>query len=814
MSLGTILQTILAVIFIYLILSLITSEIQEEIASISEFRAKRLKESIKQLLGEDSLIIENGSAYISGFWDAKKEKFQEPSRDFNSLKDGDYFYFEDDNDYNNLQNPQKIITSNSSNVKDYLFTIGSDKSLLKNQKFYLEKKREAIAIDNNETEIFQENGKSYIWLGVDDRKIVPKDLVNIENKTLKNDSDKKVEKQNIFTNNSGEDIEQGDKLYLLEKQKKLGYDLIKNPDDNLDYTTIKIVNSKNVFEFKQRASKVKEKQVKSLTELLYEKSLIHSLNQSSTSILSLVGFSQKRPGLPWIVRGAVTLTFLTIFLSILFTDSTRWTIIIAVVLIIFVLIGIINLGLSLSSPQPKNWSELKQNLSALRKTRKSKGPSYIEPKLFSKALLEVIQDNLEGKHKLKKSDLIASSKTNSNSDKNLSVVDKLNKIEFYSSAISRLIQIAESLILEEDNPNLSHFKTKLEKLFEETQKRSSGVYTRNAKGLSFVLGFLIAMIANADGFYIVSNLSKDNNNFSNLVVNKIAENKSTLFPDKDQANAQYGLNDEKEELIIKILNEVGTLPLGWNFDRELETQNLKSLIEILDKKTKEPICFDEDSYQEKKLTDKDKKQTNKECFEQFLEDIEQNPHLGSYVKEDTNAEQFIKDLSQVENCLKEPGNQEVGECLQKEKYDFSQLKKYYDSSATQNDTTNQELIESLKPFEVCLNKDDSKKIGECLQGYNFPTTYGEYRQHLKNRRLSQRIDNIETPNKIDVANQVRKQGGLGRVIIGWVVSAFAISMGAPFWFDLLGKVMNVRNARKPIAGKTNAEKTNETQEKK
>jgi hypothetical protein len=32
-----------------------------------------------------------------------------------------------------------------------------------------------------------------------------------------------------------------------------------------------------------------------------------------------------------------------------------------------------------------------------------------------------------------------------------------------------------------------------------------------------------------------------------------------------------------------------------------------------------------------------------------------------------------------------------------------------------------------------------------------------------------------------------------RVLAGWLLSGIAISMGAPFWFDLLGKVMNVRN---------------------
>ncbi|MBD2294012.1 hypothetical protein H6G06_11045 [Anabaena sphaerica FACHB-251] len=32
------------------------------------------------------------------------------------------------------------------------------------------------------------------------------------------------------------------------------------------------------------------------------------------------------------------------------------------------------------------------------------------------------------------------------------------------------------------------------------------------------------------------------------------------------------------------------------------------------------------------------------------------------------------------------------------------------------------------------------------------------------------------------------------MIAGWIISGFAIAMGAPFWFDLLSKVMNVRNA--------------------
>ncbi|MEH1897563.1 MAG: hypothetical protein V7K94_20100 [Nostoc sp.] len=39
-----------------------------------------------------------------------------------------------------------------------------------------------------------------------------------------------------------------------------------------------------------------------------------------------------------------------------------------------------------------------------------------------------------------------------------------------------------------------------------------------------------------------------------------------------------------------------------------------------------------------------------------------------------------------------------------------------------------------------------------------------------------------------------------KLICGWVVSGFAIAMGAPFWFDILNKIINVRNSGpKPVA---------------
>lgn len=49
-------------------------------------------------------------------------------------------------------------------------------------------------------------------------------------------------------------------------------------------------------------------------------------------------------------------------------------------------------------------------------------------------------------------------------------------------------------------------------------------------------------------------------------------------------------------------------------------------------------------------------------------------------------------------------------------------------------------------------------------------------------------------NKANRSQQFSRPLAIPQAIIGWIVSGIAIAMGAPFWFDLLGKVVNVRNS--------------------
>lgn len=50
-------------------------------------------------------------------------------------------------------------------------------------------------------------------------------------------------------------------------------------------------------------------------------------------------------------------------------------------------------------------------------------------------------------------------------------------------------------------------------------------------------------------------------------------------------------------------------------------------------------------------------------------------------------------------------------------------------------------------------------------------------------------------------------GSAVTMLIGWLVSGIAIAMGAPFWFDILSKVVNVRNTGKPPESSTTGQTT-------
>jgi hypothetical protein len=57
--------------------------------------------------------------------------------------------------------------------------------------------------------------------------------------------------------------------------------------------------------------------------------------------------------------------------------------------------------------------------------------------------------------------------------------------------------------------DINQLRKEIEVWFDRSMERATGVYKRNAKGVAILIGFLIAIVANADTFYIVNKLSTD-----------------------------------------------------------------------------------------------------------------------------------------------------------------------------------------------------------------------------------------------------------------------------------------------------------------
>ena len=65
-----------------------------------------------------------------------------------------------------------------------------------------------------------------------------------------------------------------------------------------------------------------------------------------------------------------------------------------------------------------------------------------------------------------------------------------------------------------------------------------------------------------------------------------------------------------------------------------------------------------------------------------------------------------------------------------------------------------------------------------------------------NKSMKDAIDAISSASLPIGWSEVPKPDQWPTVIVGWLITAFAVSMGAPFWFDLLNKFVNIRASGK------------------
>jgi len=94
--------------------------------------------------------------------------------------------------------------------------------------------------------------------------------------------------------------------------------------------------------------------------------------------------------------------------------------------------------------------------------------------------------------------------------------------------------------------------------FDESMQRASGVYKRNAKGVSFLIGLLVALGSNADTLNISNRLYQSQNLPQTVkkITDTIVENNNGCFQDTNRKDC---LNN-----IDSALDDFSSLPVGWS----------------------------------------------------------------------------------------------------------------------------------------------------------------------------------------------------------------------------------------------------------
>jgi hypothetical protein len=123
----------------------------------------------------------------------------------------------------------------------------------------------------------------------------------------------------------------------------------------------------------------------------------------------------------------------------------------------------------------------------------------------------------------------------------------------------------------ETEDELRQLEKEIELWFDRSMQRASGVYKRNAKGVAILIGFLIAVGANADTLYIVNSLSSNSvlRSTVSLSAEQLMESSfpttmpaSTPTTAEGTTNQSMELNQVKTQ-IREALQDV-SLPVGWN----------------------------------------------------------------------------------------------------------------------------------------------------------------------------------------------------------------------------------------------------------
>ncbi|MBD2461739.1 hypothetical protein H6G89_11815 [Oscillatoria sp. FACHB-1407] len=124
---------------------------------------------------------------------------------------------------------------------------------------------------------------------------------------------------------------------------------------------------------------------------------------------------------------------------------------------------------------------------------------------------------------------------------------------------------------------LSQFQVEVQTWFDRSMERASGVYKRNAKGVAFLIGFLLALVINADTFHIVDRLSTD------AALRDALANNADFVVAACPSQSTGGDNNAALECLRTGVSQSLPLPIGWSEDNRSQQfpENGSSVLKFL-----------------------------------------------------------------------------------------------------------------------------------------------------------------------------------------------------------------------------------------
>ncbi|RAJ07023.1 hypothetical protein LX64_02152 [Chitinophaga skermanii] len=334
---------------------------------------------------------------------------------------------------------------------------------------------------------------------------------------------------------------------------------------------------------------------------------------------------------------------------------------------------------------------------------------------------------------------------------------------------STLIQLRDLFNAANNNPQV--FKDGMKKWFTEVMDRTTGWYKHKMQFILFTLGMLIVIIFNVDTIQIAQKLSKDDKARDQLIAMSIAMAKdsahrfdSIYLTGNDSVRLSQQLIDSSYKAISRDMQNANMiLGIGWQLDT-LQDPRSTTITKKKDAKTYHALL---QFMQETDHTQKTIEQLKKAyaSSDSLYHALETNIHL------------------QKRSILNSAA---TGDTLSsKDTAGFYLLTPRLLSATQLKQADSMAYVAQLKQ-QIPVHKSIAAITGEHFAKVS-------------------RIDKVDSTGITITGTEPYSAFGKawfvvseipadGKRLLGWIITALALTLGAPFWFDLLKKLVNLRNA--------------------